>query len=352
MKKLTTIFLAGTMILAVGAISCGCDFGGTKEKETASVESLYGIGAVTTAKLLGESDIEAKPLAAVLAAETGPAENDPVYDLPESGNASTDRAQGEAETFNKYFNMLEGFLEKGATTSRAVENDASDPSLAAYTTKLIVTGKNERGEENVHTLYYTETKLDVFNDPDDDDDDEVKTVEAWSLEGVLEMGTDENGSPLYYFMTGSRKTETETEGRESEEKSELLIRAYADRNDKRNYVMMKHETETETEGSKNEAETEYVYSVYRDGKLVESTSVDFETENAEAEYELEYTKDGVRSFYEIERKERGGSVWLEVAYNIGGERGSFVIVRDENGNFDYKYTKNSSDDRYFDRYDG
>ena len=48
--------------------------------------------------------------------------------------------------------------------------------------------------------------------------------------------------------------------------------------------------------------------------------------------------------------ERGGSVWLEVEYNIGGDRGKFVIVRDADGNFDYKYTQKSSDDKFFGRY--
>ena len=253
--------------------------------------------------------------------------------------------------------MLEGFLEKGATSTQVLPNDSDDALLASYTTKLIIKGKNELGEENVHTMYYTETKLNTFNDRDldddydDDDDDEFKTVEAYSLEGVLEMGTDETGAPLYYYMMGSRREETETEGRETETKSELFIRAYADKADTKNYVMMKHETETENEGKESENETEYVYSVYQNGRLSESTSVDFETENNEAEYELEYTKNGVRSYYEIERVERGSNVYINVEYNIGGDRGRFVIVRDADGNFDYKFSQNASDDRYFGRFD-
>ncbi len=382
MKKILTTILAGTLALSVGAVAAGCDFGGSKNSTDVdpmqSTESIYGVGAVTTAKLLMETKAEAKPLAAVLAEEPDTApdttapdttapdttapdttapDTTPDYQLPDSGNASTDKAQGEAETFNKYFSMLEGFLEKGATTTVESENDAEDPALAAFETKLVIKGKNERGEENVHTMYYTETKLDTFNDRDldddydDDDDEEFKTVEAYALEGVLEMGTDENGVPVYYYMTGSRRTETETEGKETEEKNELIIRAYADRTDTRNFVMMKHETETETGGRDNESEAEYVYSVYQNGRLTESTAVDFESENAEVEYELTYTKNGVRSYYEIEKVERGGNSYIQVTYNIGGDRGKFVIVRDKDGNFDYKFTNNTADDRYFDRFD-
>lgn len=408
MKKIITTILAGTLALSVAAVAAGCSLGGNKNGGDAqnnngelmqSAESIYGVGAVTTAKLLMETKSENKSLAAVLAAETEPETSNPEttdpntptapetdpnapdttepsapttpesnpstpstptapdYQLPESGDASTDKAQGEADTFNKYFSMLEGFLEKGATTTLVSENDSADPALAAYTTKLIIKGKNELGEENVHTMYYTETKLESYNDRDldddydDDDDDEFKTVEAWTLEGVLEMGTDASGAPVYYYMTGSRRTESETEGRETEEKEELFIRAYADKNDKLNYVMMKHETETESEGNKNESESEYVYSVYQNGRLVESTSVDFEVENNEAEYELSYTKGNVTSTYEIEKIERNGSTWIEVEYRIGNDRGKFVIVRDADGNFDYKYTQKTSDDRHFDRYD-
>ncbi len=356
MKKLFSALIVCALAATVGAAAAGCTPAGGNNAAIADAESLYGVGAVTAARLLSETEAEAKPLAVLLADETpddGAAQPD--YQLPATPSASIGKAQSEAETFNKYFSMLEGFLEKGATSASASANDASDPALAAYTTKLVIKGKNELGEENVHTMYYTETKLSSFDDRDlddeydDDDDGEFKTVEAWSLEGVLEMGEDGNGVPLYYFMTGSRRNETETEGWETETKSELVIRAFADRTDRSNFVMMKHEAETENEGNKSESGTEYVYSVYRAGRLVESTSVEFETENNEAEYELEYMKDGVRSRYEIERAERGGNVWIEVEYSIGGDRGRFVIVRDAEGNFDYKFTQNSSDDRHFSR---
>lgn len=371
MKKIITTILAGALVLSVGAVAAGCDFGGgsadNKNPSEKTAQSVYGLGAVTTAKLLMESGVEAKPLAAVVeepaapetsqgetAPETAP-DTQPDYQLPESSDPVVDKAQAEAEQFNKYYNMLEGFLEKDATSSVVSQNDATDPALSGYELKLVVTGRNELGEANVHTMYYTEKEVahpDSYDhDRDDDDDDEVEVKSAYQLEGVLAMGTDAEGNPIYYYMSGMRTEESEQDSRESETKSELTIRASATKGDTQNYVLMRHEMETEEEGAESEAETEYTYSIYQNGRLAESTSVSLETENAEAEYEVEYTKNGVRNSYEIERVERNGKVWIEVEYNIGGERGKFVIERDADGGYTYKFSQNKSDDLHMKGYD-
>lgn len=396
-KKILTTIFAGAMALSLTA----CNLGGAKTdgKDTVdadvmnTVESVYGVGAVTTAKLLAATEAKASSLAVVLDGEadatepevpetptepetpvepTEPTEPDvpttpetptePDYGLPESGDA-TDKAQSEAEKFNRYFNMLEGFMQKGATSTAVSENDSADPALAAFEYKLVVTGKDEKGEESVHVLYYTETLLDSRDfddddhddddddDRDHDDDDEQESEVAYSLEGVLEMGTDESGAKVYYYMTGYRSEESETEKDESEVSGELWIRASAVKGDRRNYVEMSHETETEQDGKGTETETEYTYSVYSDGRLVESTEVGFETEGNGAEYELEYTAGGVRSYYEIELVTRGTDTWVNVEYNIGGSRGKFVILRDADGNYEYKFSDDKADDRHFDRFD-
>lgn len=371
MKKIITTILAGALVLSVGAVAAGCDFGGgsadNKNPSEKTAQSVYGLGAVTTAKLLMESGVEAKPLAAVVEepaasepsqGETAPdttPDTTPDYQLPESGDPVVDKAQAEAEQFNKYYNMLEGFLEKDATSSVVSQNDATDPALSGYELKLVVTGRNELGEANVHTMYYTEKEVahpDSYDhDRDDDDDDEVEVKSAYQLEGVLAMGTDAEGNPIYYYMSGMRTEESEQDSRESETKSELTIRASATKGDTQNYVLMRHEMETEEEGAESEAETEYTYSIYQNGRLAESTSVSLETENAEAEYEVEYTKNGVRNSYEIERVERGGKVWIEVEYNIDGSRGKFVIERDADGGYTYKFSQNKSDDLHLRGYD-
>ncbi len=401
MKKIITTILAGTLALSVGAVAAGCDFGGKNsaddktpsDGELATVQSVYGLGAVTTAKLLMESGVEAKPLAAAVdlpasdettepaapdtteptapETSTDPSQGEtapdtkpettpdaqPDYQLPESSDPAVGKAQAEAEQFNKYYNMLEGFLEKDATSSVVRQNDSTDPALSGYEFKLVVTGRNELGEVNVHTMYYTEKEVahpdsyDHDHDDDDDDDDEVEVKSAYQLEGVLAMGTDAEGNPIYYYMSGMRLEESEQDGRESETKSELTIRASATKGDTQNYVLMRHEMESEEEGAESEAETEYTYSVYQGGRLAESTSVSLETENAEAEYEVEYTKNGVRNSYEIERVERNGKVWIEVEYNIGGERGKFVIERDADGGYTYKFSQNKSDDLHMKGYD-
>ncbi len=391
MKKIITTILAGTLVLSVGAVAAGCDFGGKGSADNknpsggTAAQSVYGLGAVTTAKLLMESGVDAKPLAAVVEepaapdtstdpttpsdpaapetstdpsqGETAP-DTTPDYQLPESSDPAVDKAQAEAEQFNKYYNMLEGFLEKDATSSVVSVNDSTDPALSGYEFKLVVTGRNELGEANVHTMYYTEKEVahpDSYDhdhdDDDDEDDDEVEAKSAYQLEGVLAMGTDAEGDPIYYYMSGMRTEESEQDGRESETKSELTIRASATKGDTQNYVLMRHEMESEEEGAESEAETEYTYSIYQNGRLAESTSVSLETENAEAEYEVEYTKNGVRNSYEIERVERGGKVWIEVEYNIDGSRGKFVIERDADGGYTYKFSQNKSDDLHLRGYD-
>ena len=144
-----------------------------------------------------------------------------------------------------------------------------------------------------------------------------------------------------YDMRGYRSVETEAEHNETEQSEELWIRA-TDPQNARNYVQMDLETETEEEGGSAEQEREYVYSVYADGKLTERTNVDFETENedgaAETEYTLGILRDGVRSYYEVERAEReSGSVTIGVRYRLGsGESGRFVVTQTADGEYVYR----------------
>lgn len=125
--------------------------------------------------------------------------------------------------------------------------------------------------------------------------------------------------------------------------------------DPANYVQMDLETESESERGENELEREYVYSVYRDGRLFERTSVDFETEDeqngTETEYTLSILRDGARSYYEVERAARqSGVVSIGVNYRLGsGERGRFVVTQSADGTFSYRFDDGSHID--FDDFD-
>ena len=300
MKKISALCLtlAGAAIIPLSA--CNTE----KSGNLSSVNDVYGLGAVTSAKLLSNvSGQTVKALASVSLLADG-----------------ADEAAVYAEKFNEYFTALDDFLGEDLINTVAEENkDEKYP----YETKLTVTGKDISGNDVTHIMYYTETFA-----GEERDEDEVKTI--YTLEGVMIVDGED------YYLTGEREHETE----EDETEDELKIRAYADRNDKSTYVEMEQETSREP----NETEREYTYSVYSAGRLVEKTSVEFETERKgakeEAEYELEFLNGSGKGKYKVERETVGGTVQMKVKYKIDGKEGVFKIrkITDKDGNERYEYT--------------
>lgn len=336
-KKILALFvtaaLAGTALATLAA--CGGNGGGTGDLggnggvggEGTSVEAgarnAYGIGAVTTAKLLAGGIAGTN---AMLSA----ASQDGAADTAGQG------AQEAAGEFDEYFRMLDCFLDEDAFRTTVSEN--TDEAYA-FDYKMTVEGELLDGTAVSHTMYYSEESVGAVSDDDDDHDDddrdENEHTEAYRLTGVMVL------DGVSYDMSGYRSVETEAEHNETEQSEELWIRA-TDPQNARNYVQMDLETETEEEGGSAEQEREYVYSVYADGKLTERTNVDFETENedgtAETEYTLGILHDGVRSYYEVERAEReNGSVTIGVRYRLGsGESGRFVVTQTADGEYVYR----------------
>ena len=106
------------------------------------------------------------------------------------------------------------------------------------------------------------------------------------------------------------------------------------------------EIESEQEGNETGSETEYVYRVYRDGALVEQTSVGFETETegnrAETEYEVSILKDGAMSRFEVEREERNsGKTTIGVVYRTPEGNGRFVVTKSAAGEYVYTFEDGS-----------
>ena len=335
-KKILALFvtaaLAGTALATLAA--CGGNGGGTGDLggnggvggEGTSVEAgarnAYGIGAVTTAKLLAGGITGTNAMLSA-ASQDGAA-----------GGAGQG-AQEAAGEFDEYFRMLDCFLDEDAFRTTVSEN--TDEGFA-FDYKMTVEGELLDGTAVSHTMYYSEESVGAVSDDDDRDDDdrdENEQTEAYRLTGVMVL------DGVSYDMSGYRSVETEAEHNETEQSEELWIRA-TDPQNARNYVQMDLETETEEEGGSAEQEREYVYSVYADGKLTERTNVDFETENedgaAETEYTLGILRDGVRSYYEVERAEReSGSVTIGVRYRLGsGESGRFVVTQTADGEYVYR----------------
>ncbi len=304
-----------------------------------SVESVYAVGAVTTAKLLSLS----MPAAQTSAQAQTVAESDTDYGLPENGT-DAEQAQQQAEKFNKYFNMLDSFLDKSATKTVVTENTETEAPLAVYQYKLTVEGKDADGQTVSHTIYYTEKFLSESNDKLNG----LHRAE-YQLNGLVVMNTAEDAAPTYYYMSGTHSLRTETEGSETETSETIRIRASLEPSDILNYVELLHETEREEEPGENETETLYTYSVYRAGLLVEKTEIEFEQEEekggVETEYEVRFVTGISLGTYEIERVEKSGKTWIEVEYLIDGAKGKFVILKNPDGTYRYKYSQNASDDK-------
>lgn len=309
MKK--TLVTAGLAVLGAAAFAfAGCDNG---TSALASAQDVYGMGAVSTVRLLGceLSGSAVKSLSAVKIADVA----------SESETEEEGAVKEQAEKFNEYFTMLDSFLGEEVVTTKAVRN--TDEQYAQYEIKLTITGKDLLGETETYLMYYTETLHKAKTEDDE-------TEEEYTLEGVMVLDGED------YALRGERSYEEER----GETENDLKIRAYPDPEDKDTYVQMKQENSVE----KNETETEYVYSVVRDGKLIEETAVEFETEQKdnkeEIKYELEFRSGDAKGSYKLEKETKDGAVQIKVKYNIDGSSGTFRIRETENG-YEYSFSDNS-----------
>ena len=269
-----------------------------------SHEDVYGMGAVSSVKLLG-SNLSAnavKSLAAVNAATRTDTYGVKLASLTDDSESSV---KAQMEKFNEYFTALDSFLgEDVISTSTEANTDSRYP----YDTKMTINGRDFNGETVTYVMYYTETLAHY-----DSDDDEIE-----------------------YRLEGERSEENEKD----ESETELKIRAYADKTDKSAYIQMEQEYSVE----KGETETEYVYSVYSDGKLLEQTAVEFEQESkngkTETEYELEFRSGTSKGKYVVKREVVNNKTEIRVKYVIDGNSGEFRIreITDDNGNKHYEYT--------------
>ena len=327
MKK--SLLLTGMAMTAAATIAlAACGETGKSGGASLETEDVYGMGAVTTVRLLGsEFSAQAiqglssvKALGATFAAED-PAQGG-TEELPGGDGAATeDPAISQAEKFNQYFNMLDTMLGEEIVHTQVSEN--KDEGYAAYTHKMTITGKDMEGNDVTHLMYYTE-RLVSKEKEEDEEEREYRLTGVMVLDGVE------------YAMEGGREEEREA----GETEDEIYIRAYLNEQDKGTYVQVEQETSVE----EGETEKEYVYSIYENGKLIEETAVEFETEREggkeEAEYELEFRQGESRGKYKVERESYGENAKMKVSYEIDGTYGEFHIRRttDENGNAVYEYT--------------
>ena len=220
-KKILALFvtaaLAGTALATLAA--CGGNGGGTGDLggnggvggEGTSVEAgarnAYGIGAVTTAKLLARGIAGTNAMLSATSQEGA------------AGGAGQG-AQEAAGEFDEYFRMLDCFLDEDAFRTTVSEN--TDEAYA-FDYKMTVEGELLDGTAVSHTMYYSEESVGAVSDDDDDHDDddrdENEHTEAYRLTGVMVL------DGVSYGMSGYRSVETEAEHNETEQSEELWIRA-------------------------------------------------------------------------------------------------------------------------------
>ena len=330
-KKYLFISLCLIAVLAVSLVACGSTDG--KPNALSSPKDVYGMGAVSSVRLLGRT-MSANAIKAF--SEIPSAAKTDAFEVAASpaADSSEQEVKEQTERFNEYFTALDSFLGDDVVSTVTEANTNSDYE---YDTKMTINGKNFSGETVTYTMYYTETL--VKTDSSDDDEEEAETENEYRLEGVMII------DEIEYRLEGERSEETDKD----ESETELKIRAYADPSDKTSYVQMEQELSVEN----GETETEYVYSVYVNGELLEQTAVEFETENknnkVETEYELEFRSGETKGKYAVEREVKDGVTSIKVKYDIDGDSGSFRIreISDGNGNKQYEYTFDDNEKMVF-----
>lgn len=268
-----------------------------------STDDVYGIGAVSTAKLLEYNSPDSKKAAKNVI-------NEPLSD---------NRAIAQISTFNKYYVALDSFFGDDVVKTNTIEN--TNPSYP-YDKQMNITGMNSDGAQIIYTMYFTE-KL------SDSEIDDNKTKNEYLLTGKMIIDGKE------YYIEGERSFEQDGE----ETENELKIRAYNNLNDRKNYIEMEQENSVEND----ETETEYVYSIYSDGKLIEQTAIELETERKngkeQTDYELEFRKGNAKGKYKIMREVKHGKTSVKVKYDIDGEKGEFSVREvKENGKNKNEFT--------------
>ena len=329
-RKTVWLFTAITSIIVcfILILSFTLNFGRNKPfnptRINLSVEDVYGMGAVSSVRLLGSNmpTGAVQSFSAVAYATTSYAVAD----------KSEDDAKRQAKRFNEYFTALDSFLGEDIISTTTEKNTHGQ---YPYELKMTITGKDLSGKIIPYVMYYTETL-----DKVDSDDEEEEIESKYRLVGVMVIDN------VDYYLEGERSEETEKD----ETETELKIRAYADIADKSSYIQMEQEYSVED----GETETEYVYSIYANGELLEQTAVEFETENknnkVETEYELEFRSGTSKGKYVVEREVKDNKTSIKVKYNIDGKTGVFHIreITDESGNKKYEYSYSDGSKQVFD----
>ena len=292
---------------------------GNKFLQITDAESFYAYGAASVGALLSGNSDALTSLASVNARGSSVSANAGVrvlnsyakpnasgasaltYTVMPSAGANSAATDEAVQTAERYMALVENLLGSGEIT------ETVSVGTNGYEYTMTVSYTDFAGSKIEYTMNYDRTPL--GNETEDGE-----TEESYAISGELVIGDS------VYPVEGIYETETE----EDETGISMEFKAYTS-SDKRSFIAVEHETESETEDGENETETEYVYTVTENGRVVEQTTVGYETENDELELEMTVRANGRTDRLLFTDETEHGERVLSVRADINGESVSFKI---------------------------
>lgn len=291
-KLLTSLIVAGTLTLSLTACAPNQTSNAFALKDTTDVYAYSAVSAMTVL-----SDLSGETVA--LANST---QDQTVKSLFANGAEQGEgRYQDYVNSVNKYMAIAENLISANGFAFEKVESDRVE-----YTDKIAVTYADMSNQTLSYALYYNVTSEYVDRDGEKEID----------VAGVFVNGEKE------YEIVGNQELE------DDENEIELIIKV-----DAQNYVVVEYETERD--------EKEYAYSIYQDGRLVERTAFEQESNFLGGnEVEIEIVKGGKTTVFELEEREERGQKYIKGNVLENGESFSFkimVTVDEQTGESAYEY---------------
>lgn len=286
---LMALTLCLCILLPVFLKGTGTPGGGGKFNQIETTEDFYAYGAASVGSLLSASS-ETRTL------------------------RSYRPSDEEMETVGRYMALVEGLLGDGN-----FEYSESASSDGVYAYSMTVRYRDLLGREISYEMRYDRLLSDQKGE--------------YAIAGVLLVGQNE------YPVEGSYQIESE----DGETESELWFRAYTDDAGK-SYIEVMQESEEETEDGETEREQKYVYDVYENGRRVERTVVEYESEEGELELKMVVQNRAGRDELRFEQEKKGE---LKVRGQMNGKKTEFTVqIRlREDGTTYYRYIfEDASDD--------
>ena len=314
-SKLLTVLsaLALSAALTFGAVACS----GNKDDKKSQAPSTSAQDVYATSALSGASYLSASGASSV--GKASAAVNSASIEI----NAPVFNFEGVAPKIKDGLELVDSLL-AGNVSEKIEINTEKDGEFAAYTYLMTVTVD---GKE-VARMYFNETSTKTETEQDDDDDEskaeteqddddyESKTETSTTLEGVIVKGDKK------FEVVG--KKELEVEGDEKEFSVEFRTKA-----DENNYVEFSYESEKD----ENSLETSYTVKIVRNGKVLQETELEYETENGKTEVELSFKAfKGIK--FKVSKDDVNDNVF-RLSYIIGESSFNVTVTKTETG---YKFT--------------